>query len=244
MKTTRKLVKKRNYKIINRYYALVAGAMALVCLNSTAFAKTEEPKMVKVEIEKIEDITYLDEPAQQEVSEIAAPEETEMPEEQPQEHEEEPEVEPQQTTPENTSRGLQEGITSVPLYTELEVIALAQTLQQEAGGIKSMTEKSAVIWTVLNRVDSGRYSPSIMGVLTQPNQFAYKPWKKYSPETYALVVDVLERWQREKNGEEVVGRTLPREYMYFFGKNRHNYFSIELNGEIYKFDFNTTPYEN
>jgi spore germination cell wall hydrolase CwlJ-like protein len=71
------------------------------------------------------------------------------------------EVEPQLPS-DTTSRGLRdEQAIIIPPYTEFEVIALAQTLQQEAGGLQSMTEKSAVVWTVLNRVDSGKYSQQL-----------------------------------------------------------------------------------
>lgn len=46
----------------------------------------------------------------------------------------------------------------------------------------------------------------------------------------ALVLDVLGRWEEEKQGQENVGRTLPAEYLFFWGDGWHNHFTTEFQG--------------
>lgn len=114
--------------------------------------------------------------------------------------------------------------------TEAEYIA--KTLYGEARGC-STTEQAAVVWCVLNRVDdgSGLWPDDIIGVVTQEYQFAgYSPEHPVLPELYDLALDVLERWQREKAGEDDVGRVLPEDYCYFHGDGKHNYFRQEYEG--------------
>lgn len=114
--------------------------------------------------------------------------------------------------------------------TEAEYIA--KTLYGEARGC-STTEQAAVVWCVLNRVDdgSGLWPDDIIGVVTQEYQFAgYSPEHPVLPELYDLALDVLERWQREKAGEDDVGRVLPADYCYFHGDGKHNYFRQEYEG--------------
>ena len=109
---------------------------------------------------------------------------------------------------------------------------LAKTIYGEARGC-STTEQAAVVWCVLNRVDdgSGLWPDDIIGVVTQEYQFAgYSPEHPVLPELYDLALDVLERWQREKAGEDDVGRVLPADYCYFHGDGKHNYFRQEYEG--------------
>lgn len=42
--------------------------------------------------------------------------------------------------------------------------------------------------------------------------------------------DVLCRWYAEKRGTTDVGRVLPREYCFFTGDGKHNYFTTEWRG--------------
>ena len=45
-----------------------------------------------------------------------------------------------------------------------------------------------------------------------------------------LVLDVLGRWEAEKQGQENVGRTLPTEYLFFWGDGWHNHFTTKFQG--------------
>ena len=113
-----------------------------------------------------------------------------------------------------------------------EAEVLAKTVYGEARGC-STTEQAAVIWCVLNRVDDecAFWPDDIIGVATQPEQFhGYYAGHPVTQEHYELALDVIDRWQREKNGEADVGRVLPPEYLYFHGDGKHNHFRTEYTG--------------
>lgn len=112
-----------------------------------------------------------------------------------------------------------------------DVTMLAKLVYGESRGIESITEQAAVIWTVLNRVDSTGYGMgrSIKYVVTFPDQFhgysRYHPTvDDYGRDLCELAEDVLIRWMTEKDGQADVGRILPAEYKWFDGKNGHNHF--------------------
>lgn len=106
------------------------------------------------------------------------------------------------------------------------VEALAQTVWGEARGC-STTEQAAVIWCILNRVDSDdpNFPDDPMYVVQQPGQFdGYHPDYPVEPDLVALVEDVIGRWELEKTAVGSVGRVLPSDYLYFDGDGQHNYF--------------------
>lgn len=116
-------------------------------------------------------------------------------------------------------------------------IYIAKTVWGEARGCTTV-EQAAVIWCILNRVDSElAYMPDdIISVITQIDGHGHYHFRGYNPdfpvtdEIYDLVVDVLARWELEKTGVEDVGRVLPKEYLYFHGDGRFNYFRDEYSG--------------
>ena len=113
-----------------------------------------------------------------------------------------------------------------------EIPYIARTVWGEARGC-SETEQAAVIWCILNRVDSSiRYMPdNIIDVVTQKHQFlGYVETFPVTEEIRELVIDVLTRWEMEKAGVENVGRVLPPEYMWFHGDGRHNHFRDSYKG--------------
>lgn len=112
--------------------------------------------------------------------------------------------------------------THIQYYTEQDVIDIAKVLYRECRGIESDTEKACVVWTILNRVDT--YSSNVYSVVREANQYAFSENTPVWDELVELARDVLERWNFEKNGEECVGRVLPKEYLYFEGDGTHNYF--------------------
>lgn len=132
-------------------------------------------------------------------------------------------------------------------YTEKEVEMLAKTVYGEAYVTNSKTEMSAVVWCILNRVDTTGYGcgRSIEYVITFPGQFSgYSKSNPVKPELDALVRDVLNRWCNEKNGCENVGRTLPEDYLYFIGDGRKNHFTKEWKGTEYWNWSLKSPYES
>ena len=132
----------------------------------------------------------------------------------------------------------------VAYYAEKDVIALAKVLYNECRGIPSTVEKACVGWTACNRVDAG-YGDTIYEVLTAPNQFAYNKRSPVTEELYYLALDVLERWNSEKNGFEDVGRVLPSNYLWFYGDGVHNYFRDKFDGDYNIWDYSLdNPYDN
>lgn len=130
--------------------------------------------------------------------------------------------------------------------TDAEVIA--QILYHECRSLPKL-EQSAVVWVILNRVDSelAYFPDTVHEVCTQKigtmPMFAYREDAPVEEDLYLLAVDVLARWQREKQGETDVGRTLPADYLYFWGDGRHNYFRQEYQGKVY-WDWSLpNPYE-
>ena len=139
----------------------------------------------------------------------------------------------------------QPSVEPVKLYSEADVEMLARLIYTEARGVKSKTEQAGVVWCVLNRLDNpNRPQKTIADVVTAPHQFDYRPWAPVTEEFKALAQDVLERWEREKNGVENVGRILPVEYQYFEGDGGRNWFSAEWRSDEY-WDWSLpSPYED
>ena len=113
-----------------------------------------------------------------------------------------------------------------------EVELIGRTIWGESEGVKSKAERAAVAWCILNRVDA--WGKTIEEVVTAPEQFlGYRPEGECPQEHLDLAADVLTRWNAEKEGAENVGRTLPAEYLYFYGDGERNHFSIEWRSGIY-----------
>lgn len=109
---------------------------------------------------------------------------------------------------------------------KLDAEMLAKVAWGEARGC-TKTEQAAVMWCVLNRVDSGNkdFRDTIAKVITQPNQFHFKGTFPLEDDLLELAYDVLSRWYMEKEtGEVDSGRILPKEYCFFHGDGKHNHF--------------------
>lgn len=128
-----------------------------------------------------------------------------------------------------------------PILNEADVEMLAKLVWGEARDCTT-TEQAAVIWCVLNRVDSEDpiYPDTIEEVVTQPRQFlGYDPDYPVEQDKVELARDVLTRWLT--GGE---GRVLPKEYVFFHGDGKHNYFRIEYKHNGLYWDWSLdSPYE-
>lgn len=124
---------------------------------------------------------------------------------------------------------------------------MAQACFGEGWICQSKTEWAAIYWNILNRVDSDDpyYPDNIIGVVTQSAQYhGYDPTNPVLPVLKELALDVIDRWQREKQGEIDVGRVLPPEYLFFGGDGKHNTFRTEWDGGEY-WDWSwPSPYES
>ena len=108
-------------------------------------------------------------------------------------------------------------------YTHDDVVAVAKMLYGESRGC-SVSNQQKAVWCVLNRVEADGFPDTIIGVLSQPNQFhgystAFPVWDDLT----AVAEDVLTRWSLEKQGV-AVNRELPKSYLYFTGTGRENIF--------------------
>lgn len=119
-------------------------------------------------------------------------------------------------------------------YSDFDALMMAKVAYCEARGIKSKTEIACVMWTILNRVDKGGYGGSIAGVITAPNQFAYRASAPtVSDRGYDLLTlayDVLDNWSKEKSGRTDYVRCLPSDYLWYAGDGQHNYFRNAYGG--------------
>ena len=108
-------------------------------------------------------------------------------------------------------------------YTDADVVAVAKMLYGESRGC-SIDNQQKAVWCVLNRVDADGFPDTIIGVLSQPNQFhGYSTAFPVMGELTAVAEDVLTRWSLEKQGV-AVNRELPKSYLYFTGTGRENIF--------------------
>ena len=115
--------------------------------------------------------------------------------------------------------------------TNMEIDMIAKTVWGEARGCDKM-QQSAVVWCILNRVDTG-YG-TIAEVVSAPNQFhGYSPNFPVDENIKNLVIDVIARWKIEKITTEDVGRTLPKEYLFFRADSEGmtNIFRTKWSGE-------------
>lgn len=121
-------------------------------------------------------------------------------------------------------------ITAIPLTAGAESNAecLAKLIYGEARGVPSTTEKAAVAWVVLNRMDDPRFPNSIAGVIKAPNQFVgYNYYNPVTDECLMIAKDVMWRWTIEKQGRKDSGRVIPKNYYYFTGSGGRNWFRQE-----------------
>lgn len=109
-------------------------------------------------------------------------------------------------------------------YSEEDIITLSKMVWGEARGV-SAKEQAMCVWTVLNRLDNGRWGDSIQSVTKAKGQFiGYKAKHPVADEIRAVVEDVLEAWT---SGEEaLIHRPYAKKsrYLYFSSRNGHNYF--------------------
>lgn len=124
------------------------------------------------------------------------------------------------------------------------VEAIAKTVWGEARGC-SKTEQAAVVWCILNRVDSPLFPNDPLMVVQQSGQFrGYSPNYPVEQEIVNLVEDVMSRWEFEKTAAGSVGRVLPQDYLFFAGDLQHNYFrqTVSKTGNTWDWSLES-PYE-
>ena len=109
-----------------------------------------------------------------------------------------------------------------------DVTVLAQMAYGEARGLADY-EIAACMWVALNRVDAG-YADTVIDVVSAPGQFAgYSAQNPVDEELAAIARDVLTRHDAQQRGEDVP-REIGREYLWFSGRDGHNWFRAAYDG--------------
>lgn len=141
---------------------------------------------------------------------------------------------------------IQKSIDTLRYKTEFEfdtedIVILAQMVLGEAGGL-SYTERAATIWVALNQYDvAQKKSPQkLSAIVTRYGNFTgWHPTNEVTADNIWLVLDVLQRYEREKNGETDVGRVIPSGYVQFRGGYKYRYEWKLVNGKcVYEKDAN------
>lgn len=129
-------------------------------------------------------------------------------------------------------------------YREEEIESLCKCVWGEARGC-SLKQQAAVVWCILNRVDSEQFPNDIISVLEQPGQFdGYNSDYPVDNQIYVLIVDVFNRWSIEQESLGNVGRVLPKEYMWFSGTGSENIFRDAYSGDYNVWDWSLeSPYK-
>lgn len=109
-----------------------------------------------------------------------------------------------------------------------DVTVLAQMAYGEARGLADY-EIAACMWVALNRLDAG-YADTVTEVVAAPGQFAgYSAENPVDEELAAIARDVLTRHDAQQRGEDVP-REIGREYLWFSGRDGHNWFRDAYDG--------------
>lgn len=131
-----------------------------------------------------------------------------------------------------------------------EIEVLTNLLYGEARGLNK-TQKSAVIWCIFNRLDNGKYGDNVISIATAKNQFTgYKKNRTYKDKNAyeqckEIVIDVYCRWYAEQFGYKNVGRTLPQDYLWFYGNGKVNKFRNDYKDKSTCWDWSLeSPYED
>lgn len=134
---------------------------------------------------------------------------------------------------EDQASTIQEPLGQAYMVTVSELQTLAKIVYREARGIPQKSHQAAIIWCILNRVDDGYWGDDIITVATYPDAFAWVPDTPIEEGFMDLAIDVVTRWNWEKQGLPDVGRTIPATYLYFTGDGDFNYFTEEWKGTEY-----------
>lgn len=115
---------------------------------------------------------------------------------------------------ENMTKGLEEDIN-----------VLSQMLYGECGAHMNFYEQSMAVWTVYNRLDMGRFGADVQSIVKAPNQFhGYRASNPVDERCYFVAQTVTWFHMLEQKLGISEGRTLPSQYVFFWGDGKHNHF--------------------
>lgn len=115
---------------------------------------------------------------------------------------------------------------------ESDMHRIARTLYGECRAEDvPIAEKAAVVWCILNRLDSDDFPDTIGEVVIYSQFHGYKARYPVTDELMDITRDVVRRWELEKQGYVGVGRTLPADYYFFKARGHGNVFRKEYKSD-------------
>lgn len=109
-------------------------------------------------------------------------------------------------------------------WTDNCVDVLSRMVWGEGRGV-SRNEQKLIVWTVINRLEDGRYGTTLVGIVRARGQFhGYSPRFPVIPEIREMVIEVLEAWERGETAKVYPPFARTPNYRYFHGDGRHNWF--------------------
>jgi len=115
-------------------------------------------------------------------------------------------------------------------WTYQDVTTLSRMVWGEGRGV-SRNEQKLIVWTVLNRLDNGRYGNSIRQIVTARGQFVgYHSGFPVTDAIQEVVIYVLEAWDRGEDAKVYPPFARDSNYLYFRGDGRHNWFRARYRG--------------
>lgn len=102
-------------------------------------------------------------------------------------------------------------------YIEEDIVAFCQMVWGEARGC-AKEEQALCVWTVINRLEDGRFGDSILEIITKKNQFVgYSPYHPVTDEIRTVVTEVLEDWAAGGTAPALPPYADTGDYLYFTG---------------------------
>lgn len=109
-------------------------------------------------------------------------------------------------------------------WTDNDVTVISRMVWGEARGV-SRNEQKLVVWTVINRLENGRYGSTLIGVVRARGQFhGYSSRHPVTDAIRDMVIEVLEAWDRGESAKIYPPFARTANYLYFHGDGRHNWF--------------------
>ena len=109
-------------------------------------------------------------------------------------------------------------------WTYDDVTVISRMVWGEARGV-SRNEQKLVVWTVINRLENGRYGDSLIAVVRARGQFhGYSSRFPVTEAIREMVIEVLEAWDRGEPAKVYPPFARTPYYLYFHGDGQHNWF--------------------
>ena len=122
--------------------------------------------------------------------------------------------------------------TPEPRYTERDIELLAKMVWGEARGC-APAEQALCVWTVINRLEAGRFGDTLEDVVTAPHQFVgYQAKHPVTDEIRTVVEDALAAWDNGETAPALPPYAGTGGYLFFTGGRGddgqlHNFFKEE-----------------